>query len=109
MSSKFVQMGKRNLSPQPARMQNVDRPRPNYCTPKELWARCGQFILEQEQKRAEIELLSNAKPDGTRCSVKGCVFPSFITGKCRPHYNESKMTHSYLGSSGKGMMMGVVQ
>jgi hypothetical protein len=42
--------------------------------------------------------LSEAKPDGSRCLQKGCVFPAVLDGECRAHAQDRRAESSVMPS-----------
>lgn len=53
---------------------------------------------KEAAKRFEIAL-ANAKADGTRCSVKACVFPAVLNGECRSHAVDRHLQNSLMPSA----------
>ena len=38
--------------------------------------------------------LANARPDGSHCTQKACVFPALLEGLCRQHYVDAHAERS---------------
>jgi DNA-binding CsgD family transcriptional regulator len=57
----------------------------------------------QEDARVEAQrvhlLLLNAKPDGSKCKVKSCLFPAMVEGFCRHCFRGSLADRSLLPST----------
>jgi hypothetical protein len=60
---------------------------------------------QQRQEDARVEaqrvhlLLLNAKPDGSKCKVKSCLFPAMVEGFCRHCFRGSLADRSLLPST----------